>query len=228
MLPPLRALQAVAKSCPTITGSVLRRDGPRPAPGRRVRGRREIYFTRRFAGPTTILDVIARVPGHLADGCSRYQAVAPRLRHQDLGARRVALDLLAKAVHMGLQRVRRHSRIVAPYFAEKSVAPDRLIAGAVEIFQDRRLFLGQPNLLAAGRIEQELGARTERVGADREHRVVAVLALPQMGAQPGQQHAQAKRLRHIVGGARIAAEHGVLNTVHPTTPESCHLPPPPT
>jgi hypothetical protein len=65
---------------------------------------------------------------------SRYEAVATGLGYQDLGARRIALDLLAKTVHMRLQRVRRHSGIVPPHFAEESVAPGRVIAGAVEIF----------------------------------------------------------------------------------------------
>src|SRR5438270_7060654 len=82
-------------------------------------------------GPRTILDAIARVAGRLAAGRSRDEAIASRLRHQDLGARRVALDLLAKAVYVGFQRVGRHPGIVAPDFAKEGVAPDRMVAGAV-------------------------------------------------------------------------------------------------
>src|SRR5438067_2568836 len=94
-------------------------------------GRREISSQVFSRGPTTILDAIARVAGRLAAGRSRDEAIASRLRHQDLGARRVALDLLAKAVYVGFQRVGRHPGIVAPDFAKEGVAPDRMVAGAV-------------------------------------------------------------------------------------------------
>src|SRR5215472_9001989 len=146
---------------------------------------------------------------------SGYETIAAEFGHQDLSARRVALDLLPKAVNMGFQRVGRHPGIVPPHLAQQNVAPDSLIAGAIEKFKDRRLLLGQPYLLATARIRQELGARTEGVGADREHRIIAVLTLAQMSAQPCQQDAKPKRLRHIVIGARIEAADGVGLAVGP-------------
>ena len=86
---------------------------------------------------------------------------------------------------MGFERVRRHAGIVTPDLAEQGGAADRAIAGVVEIFEDRGFLFGQPHLLAPARIGHQLGAGLKRIGADREHRVVAVLALPQMGAQAG-------------------------------------------
>jgi len=85
---------------------------------------------------------------------------------------------------MSFQRVGRNPGIIPPHLAQQNIAPDRLIAGAIEIFKDRRLLLGQPYLLATARIRQKLGAWAEGLGADREHRIVAVLALAQMSAQP--------------------------------------------
>src|SRR6516225_10355947 len=79
----------------------------------------------------------------------RHETIAARLGHQDLGARRIAPDLLAKAIHMGLQRVGGHSGIVAPHFVKKRVAPDRLIACAIEVFYYRRFFFFQSRLPAA-------------------------------------------------------------------------------
>src|SRR5258708_35232036 len=125
---------------------------------------------------------------------SGSEAITAGLGHQNFGACRITLDLLAKAVHVGLQRVGCYPGIVPPHLAKEGVAPDCLIARAVEVFEDRRLLFGQPHLLAAARIEQELGAGAKRVRADRENRVVAVLALAQMRTQPREQDAEPKGL----------------------------------
>ena len=45
---------------------------------------------------------------------------------------------------MCLQRVRRHPRIVAPDLAQEGIAADYPVAGAIEVFEDRGLFFGQP------------------------------------------------------------------------------------
>src|SRR5437868_9512498 len=75
-----------------------------------------------------------------------HQPIAARLRHQDLGLRRIAFDLLAQPVDVGLEGVRRHARVVAPDLAEQRVPPDDPIAGAIEILQDGGLLLGQADL----------------------------------------------------------------------------------
>ena len=90
----------------------------------------------------------------------RDEAITAGFGHQDLGMRRIALDFLAQAINMGFERVGRDRGVVAPHFAEQHVARDRLIAGPMEVFEDRRLFsvnltfrppLGSVNSLALGR-----------------------------------------------------------------------------
>jgi hypothetical protein len=63
-----------------------------------------------------------------------HQTIAARLGHQDLGTRRIAFDLLAKAIHMGFQRVGGYPGIVAPHLTEERIAPDRPIASPIEVF----------------------------------------------------------------------------------------------
>ena len=109
---------------------------------------------------------------------------------------------------MGLQRVRRYAGIVAPDLAEQGLAADHFLAGAVEIFQDRRLFLGQPDF-AFGGIDQNLGSGLKRIVPDREHRILALFVLTQLRAQPGQQHIEAERFGDVIVGAGIEAENFV-------------------
>ena len=87
----------------------------------------------------------------LAAPCLSRQLVAAGLGDQQLGMRRIALDLLPQAVDVGFERVRGHAGIVAPHLGEKHVARDDPVARPVEIFQDRRLLLGQPDLSAGRR-----------------------------------------------------------------------------
>ncbi len=58
-------------------------------------------------------------------------------------------------------------------------------------------------------MDQHLGAGPEGVGADREDRVLALLVLAQLRAQPGEQNAQAERLGDVVVGPGIEAQNGV-------------------
>jgi|SRR6516165_11163503 len=64
----------------------------------------------------------------------RHETIAARLGHQDLGTCRVALDLLTKAIDVGLQCVGGHPGIVAPHFIKKGIASDHPITGSIEIF----------------------------------------------------------------------------------------------
>src|SRR5438034_3365077 len=97
-----------------------------------------------------------------------HEPIAVWLRHQDLCLRGIAFDLLAQPVDVGLEGVRRHAGIVAPDLAEQRVPPDHPIARPIEIFQDRGLLLGQPDLAAGLLVDQQLAARPEAVGPDGE------------------------------------------------------------
>src|SRR5438445_11022310 len=121
---------------------------------------------------------------------SRHQLVAPGFRHQDFRVGGVLLDLLAEAVDVGFQRVGGDAGIIAPDLLEQGLARNRHLAGTVEETQDRRLLLRQPHLAGVGG-RQHLGAGTEAVGADREHRVLAGLVLAEVGADAGGEHGKA-------------------------------------
>ena len=83
---------------------------------------------------------------------------------------------------MGLERVGRDPRIVAPDLTQQRVAADDLVAGPVEIFEDRRFLLGEPHLALLA-IDQNFLGRLEGVRADDEDRVFALLVLAQLGAR---------------------------------------------
>src|SRR5215210_8815690 len=112
-------------------------------------------------------------------GLSGQQLVAARLGHQDARVGGVRLDLLAQAVDVRLERVRRDVGVVAPDLGEQHVAADDLLPGPVEKAQDRGLLLGELELRAL-LADEELRARPEGVGADLEDRVLARLVLAQL------------------------------------------------
>src|SRR3546814_18717211 len=83
--------------------------------------------------PPTRLDPSIRHPAGLYESSqppSWHKSVAAGLRHQDLRVGGIPLDLLAKPVDMGLERVRRHAGIVAPDLAQQDVAPHDLQIGS--------------------------------------------------------------------------------------------------
>src|SRR5438477_5538144 len=122
---------------------------------------------------------------------------------------RIALNLLAQAVDMRFERMRRDPGVVPPHLAEQRIAADDPVAGAIEIFEDRGFLFGQTHLFAGAAVDHQLGAGLKRVRPDPQHRIVAMLALPQMRAQPRQEDAEPERLRHIVIGAGIEPRHSV-------------------
>ena len=69
------------------------------------------------------------------------ELVATRLGDEDLGLARIALDLLPQAVDVGLERVRRDARVVAPDLSQEKFAGNRPLAGAVAIVDDCYLIL---------------------------------------------------------------------------------------
>src|SRR4029078_1488566 len=122
--------------------------------------------------------------------------------------RRVLLDLLAQAIDVRLKRVRGDAGVVAPDFMQEHVAGDHALASAIEIFEDRGLLLGEPDLAAAA-VDQQFRRRLEGVRPDGENRVLALLVLPELRADTGEQHAEFERLGDVVVGARLEAEDGV-------------------
>ncbi len=109
---------------------------------------------------------------------------------------------------MRLERVRGDAGIVTPDLLQQGLARDRTLPGAIEITQDRRLLLGEANLVAL-RIEQDLRARPERVRPDGEDRVLARFMLTQLRADARQQHRKAERLGDVIVGARFEPEDGI-------------------
>src|SRR6476659_11283355 len=87
--------------------------------------------------------------------------------------------------------------IVTPYFLQQGLARNRLLPGAIEITQDRCFLFGQTNL-APLRAEQQLRAWSERVGPDGEYGVFARFVLPELRANPCEQHREAKWLCDVV------------------------------
>jgi hypothetical protein len=109
---------------------------------------------------------------------------------------------------MRLERVRRDAGIVAPHFVQQNVAGHHPLASAVEIFEDRGLLLGEPDLAAVA-VDQKFRRRLESVGAYGKNCVLALLVLPELGADAREQHAELERLGHIVVGTRLQPEDGI-------------------
>src|SRR5204862_2729080 len=97
----------------------------------------------------------------------RLQPVPAAFSEQQARIRRIRLDLLAQAIDVRLQRVRGDVCVVAPDFGEQLLAAHRLAAGAVEIFENVRLFLGEADL-ALLLVDQELRSRAELVRPEAE------------------------------------------------------------
>ena len=74
------------------------------------------------------------------------QTIATIFRDEKSGIGRITLDFLPQAIDMGFERMGRHPVIIAPDFLQQDVAGDGLGALTVEIFQDRRFLVRQPNL----------------------------------------------------------------------------------
>ena len=56
---------------------------------------------------------------------------------------------------------------------------------------------------------EQLGRGLEGVRPDGEDGVLALLVLPELGADAGEQHAELERLGHIIVGAGFQPENGV-------------------
>jgi hypothetical protein len=64
------------------------------------------------------LEIIQHV-GPSLSGCVGIQHVTAGSRHQQAAIGRVGLDLLAQAIDMGFQRMRRHAGVVTPHFVQQ-------------------------------------------------------------------------------------------------------------
>src|SRR6476620_7465137 len=106
--------------------------------------------------------------GHYSRQCYlRHQLVAAGLGNQQLSLRGVLLDLLPQPINMSLECVRGDASVVSPHLMQQHVARDHPLAGAIEIFEDRRLFLGEPDLAAIA-VDQQLERWPEGVRPDSE------------------------------------------------------------
>src|SRR5580692_10264430 len=67
------------------------------------------------------------------------------------------------------------------------------------MLEDVRFLLGQPDLFALG-IEQQLGARAERIGADAIDGFLALFVAAEMGMDACRQNRETEWLGHVVIG----------------------------
>ena len=112
---------------------------------------------------------------------------------------------------MRLERVRRHVRVVAPDMLEQSLAGHWLLFGAMEITQDRRFFLGQPQFDTL-RVDKVLRSWPEGVRADLELRILARFILPKLRADTGQ---AARRTGTACRRNRWRRNQGRIRRLHP-------------
>ena len=117
---------------------------------------------------------------------------------------------LPQPVHMRLQRVCRHPRVVSPHLFKQDIPCDDLAARTVKIFDYCDFLLGQPYLAAFG-VDQHLLPGLERIGPDNESRVLALFMLAELCPNARQQDRKAKRLGHIVVCARIRGQEWYPN-----------------
>ena len=100
---------------------------------------------------------------------------------------------------------------------QQLVARNRLAAGAIEIFENIGLFLGEPDLLLV-RGQKQLHGRTKLIRPDLEDGILALLMTAQMGPYAGQQDRELEGLGHIIIGAGFKAEDlvgiGILTGQH--------------
>src|SRR3990167_9804671 len=81
------------------------------------------------------------------------KAIAAAVGDQDGGTGRILLDLLAQAVDVGFERMRRDARVVTPDLVQQDIARHRAVTGTKKVFQDRGFLVGEPDLLLAALID---------------------------------------------------------------------------
>jgi len=87
---------------------------------------------------------------------------------------------------------------------EQHVAGHHRVLGAVEVLQDVRFLLRQPDLLVL-LVEEDFAGGAEGVGSDAEDRVLRLFVLAQLGADPREEDGQLERLGDIVVGPGVEA-----------------------
>ena len=65
--------------------------------------------------------------------------------------------------------------VIAPHVIEQDIATDDLVPGPVQILQNRRFLVGQPDFLVAAGFQQQFRAWLKTVRPDGENGVVAAL-----------------------------------------------------
>ena len=95
---------------------------------------------------------------------------------------------------------------IAPRSQEKRVARQYFVAGAAQIVKDSILFPSGPDL-GTNVVRQQLFGRVERVGADCEESILALLKVAQLSPDWGQQPNEFEEFSHTVVGTPIKAEN---------------------
>src|SRR5690606_12314444 len=141
-------------------------------------------------------------------GSSRNKLVSAGLGDQQLGLRGIALDLLPQPIYVRFECMCRHVGVVAPDLQQQDVAGNDLLAGSVEVLENRGFFLGQANF-GALLVDEQLGGGLECVLADRENGIFTLLMLTELSPNARQEDSELERLRDVVIGAGIEAQDRV-------------------
>ena len=109
---------------------------------------------------------------------------------------------------MGFQRMRGDAGIIAPDFMQQIFARDGRAIGAIEKAQYIAFLFGQANPLAII-LGEDFQRRFEFIGADFQHRRVAVFILAQMRPYARQQYTEFERLGDIIISTGIKAKNRI-------------------
>ena len=92
--------------------------------------------------------------------------------------------------------------VVAPDLAQQHLPDHNTRTCPIKELQDSSFLLGEPDAAVPYRVLQQLGGRAERVGADDEYCIPAVLEDADLRPQSRQQFIGSERLSDVVVGGR--------------------------
>lgn len=156
-----------------------------------------VHDKRTGAGPWR-----SRRRGH-ARAVLRRKVIAAAAFQDDVWTGRIWLDLAPKPVDVRFHGSAARLAAVAPHSLQQGLARDRPSVGAIKMLQDGHFLQGEPDVSVLGPLVQRSLARTEGVGSDCQHRILAGLVLTDVGAQAGLQFVKAGRPHHMVVSAGI-------------------------
>ena len=139
---------------------------------------------------------------------SRDELIAPALGDQYFSLARIALDFLPQAVDVGFKRVGGDTGVVTPDIVQQDIAANNLFAGTIQKLDNRRFLLCKAHLLVVIP-DQDFGSGLERIRANFERGIFAMLMLAQMGPDAREKYTKAKWLGDVIIGAGIKAKDSV-------------------